>query len=81
MTEKTLREKITDYIRAKEKSACRDRWFPTWWFKFHVSGVRDTPEIRRELQRMKRDGLLESNHEQANNTLWRLIEAPKELMP
>ncbi|WP_342624973.1 hypothetical protein [Pseudomonas alkylphenolica] len=70
---KTLREKIIDYMQQREQST--RAWFCTWWFTFHVAGVSGTPEIRRELERMQRDGLVESDREQTNNTKWRLIKA------
>lgn len=75
----TLRERIIQYMRKNEASS--SGWFPTWWFKFHVSGARDTPEIRRELERMKRDGLLEGDHSQRNNTKWKLTEKSDEVTP
>ena len=71
-TAATLRERIIHYMRKNEAGG--SDWFPTWWFKFHVSGARDTPEIRRELERMKREGLVESDHSQSNNTKWRLTK-------
>ena len=43
---------------------------PTWWFKFHLSS--DTKTIRRELERMEQEGLVESDHSQSNNTKWSL---------
>jgi hypothetical protein len=75
-TTMTLRDQILQYMRKKPRV---QGWFPTWWFKFHVSGARDTPEIRRELERMRRDGLLESDHNQSNNTKWKLVEQPTEI--
>jgi hypothetical protein len=76
---KSLREKIIDYMQQREQST--RGWFCTWWFKFHVVGVSGTPEIRRELERMQRDGLVESDREQTNNTKWRLIKATQEAQP
>ena len=67
-----LREKILAYMR-QEKPNSRGE-FCTWWFKFHVSGARDTKEIHRELESMERDGLVTSDHGQRNNTKWRLVE-------
>jgi len=75
----TLRERIIQYMRKNEKSV--RGWFPTWWFKFHVSGARDTPEMRRELERMKREGLVEADHSQSKNTKWKLTEKPSEVTP
>ncbi|CAI8885449.1 DUF1738 domain-containing protein [Pseudomonas donghuensis] len=76
---KTLREKIITYMQQREQSV--GGWFCTWWFKFHVSGASGTPEIRRELERMEKEGLIESDRSQSNNTKWRLIKAPEELLP
>lgn len=42
---------------------------------------RISAEIRRELQRMKRDGLIEPDNSQRNNTKWKLIEQPDEVKP
>ena len=78
-TAATLRERIIQYMRKNETGG--SGWFPTWWFKFHVSGARDTPEIRRELERMKRDDLLEADHSQSNNTKWKLTEQAPEVTP
>ena len=75
----TLRERIIQYMRKNETGG--SGWFPTWWFKFHVSGARDTPEIRRELERMKRDGLVETDHSQSNTTKWKLTEKLGEVAP
>lgn len=71
-SESNLRQRITTYMSGVNGS--RDNWFCTWWFKFHVSGARDTKEIRRELERMERDGMVESDHYQINNTKWRLTK-------
>ncbi|MFK0090971.1 hypothetical protein ACIQUS_27280 [Pseudomonas sp. NPDC090755] len=79
MSEKSLREKIIDYMQQREQSP--RGWFCTWWLKFHVSGASGTPEIRRELERMEKNGLVESDRNQSNNTKWRLIKAPEELQP
>lgn len=76
---KTLREKIISYMQQSEQNV--GGWFCTWWFKFHVSGASGTPEIRRELERMEKEGLIESDRSQSNNTKWRLIKAPEELQP
>ncbi|SFX16496.1 hypothetical protein SAMN03159390_00586 [Pseudomonas sp. NFACC49-2] len=76
--ESTLRQRITTYMSGD--GGTRD-WFCTWWFKFHVSGARDTPEIRRELERMERDGLVESDRSQRNNTKWRLVKQSAEVNP
>lgn len=76
----SLRQRITTYMSGAGGSL--DNWFCTWWFKFHVSGASGTPEIRRELESMKRDGLVESDHSQSNNTMWRLTKyKPDEVTP
>lgn len=74
----SLRGRIIKYMSV---SIDPQDWFCTWWFKFHVSGARDTPEIRRELERMERDGLVESDRGQRNNTKWRLIKKTAEVAP
>ena len=75
----TLRERIIRYMQKNENSV--RGWFPTWWFKFHVSGALDTPEIRRELERMTREGLVEADHSQSNNTKWKQVEKLNEMTP
>ncbi|MCY1346667.1 hypothetical protein D9M68_138940 [compost metagenome] len=65
-----LRAKIIAYMRQKERNTRGE--FCTWWFKFHVDS--DTKTIRRELERMEREGLVTSDHSQSNNTTWRLTE-------
>ncbi|MNQ73566.1 hypothetical protein D3C85_883020 [compost metagenome] len=70
----TFREQIIDYMK-DPRFACRG-WYPTWRFKFRLV-QHDTPEIRRELDRMKRDGLVASDNSQRNNTMWQLTtQAP-----
>ena len=45
----------------------------TWWFKFHID--EDTRVIRRELERMKRDGIVfRTDQSTNNNTQWALTE-------
>ena len=76
----SLRERITTYM--SQYNDPRESWFCTWWFKFHVSGASGTPEIRRELERMEREGLVESDRTQTNNTKWRLTKyKPDEVAP
>ncbi|QXH44231.1 hypothetical protein KSS93_15130 [Pseudomonas xanthosomatis] len=65
-----LRGRIIQYMQGHERRV--GGWFPTWWFKHHVEAEDGTREIRRELERMERDGVVESDHEQVNNTKWRL---------
>lgn len=70
----TLREKILDYIRR-----CRlqgGNVFCTWWFRFDVM-PHTTKEIRRELGRMEKEGLVISDRSQRNNTKWSLTEEPR----
>lgn len=70
----SLRGKILDYMRR-----CRAQnanWFCTWWFRFDLV-PHSTREIRRELERMERDGLVVSDHSQRNNTKWSLTEEPQ----
>jgi|GEM_PF-2302086 len=74
-----LREKIIHYMRDQQPPA--QKWIPTWWFKFHISGVSGTAEIRRELERMEREGLVESDHTQSNKTLWKLKQQAGEVTP
>ena len=45
----------------------------TWWFKFHID--EETRVIRRELERMERDGIVvRTNQSTNNNTMWALAE-------
>lgn len=46
-------------------------WYCTWWFKFAID--QPTKFIRRELDKMERDGLVKSDRSQSNNTKWLLI--------
>ena len=64
----TLRDKILGYMRQTELGTRGQ--FCTWWFRFHIGS--DTRTIRRELEKMGREGLVESDHSQSNNTKWRL---------
>ncbi|MNR54740.1 hypothetical protein D3C85_1749750 [compost metagenome] len=71
-----LREAIVSYMERKtaehlaSTSACRPVEICTWWLKFHVDS--DTKAIRRELEKMEREGLVTSDRSQSNNTKWRL---------
>ncbi|PUB43179.1 hypothetical protein [Pseudomonas sp. GV047] len=67
----TLRQRIIIYMSGPDGS--RDNWFCTWWFRFHIEPF-TTKQIRRELELMKREGLVESDHSQTNNTKWKLVE-------
>lgn len=70
-----LRGFILDYMK-RETAKHREHWgdrpctMPTWWFKFNMGY--ETKEIRRELERMERDGLVTSDRSQSNNTKWLL---------
>ena len=66
----SLRQQITSYMSSPKGSG---GWFCTWWFRFHVEPF-TTKQIRRELELMKREGLVESDHRQSNNTKWKLTE-------
>jgi len=46
--------------------------YPTWWFKHEIPY--STYSIRKELERMERDGLVTAIRSQSNNTLWTLKE-------
>lgn len=70
-----LRKGIIEYMQ-DPKWSCRG-WYPTWRFRFWLIQY-ETKEIRRELDRMKRDGLVVSDNSRSNNTMWQLVcEAPK----
>lgn len=76
--ENELRNAILEYM--KREKARHDQTFlgrpcdmPTWWFKFHIAD-HDTKGIRRELERMERDGLVISDRSQSNNTKWILVD-------
>ncbi|WP_416363193.1 hypothetical protein [Pseudomonas sp. NFX183] len=70
-SESSLRQRITTYMSGAGGS--RDSWFCTWWFRFHIEPF-TTKQVRRELELMKREGLVESDHGQSNNTKWRLTK-------
>jgi len=62
----------------RERDKCQEAlWstheYCTWWFKFAIPY--ETRAIRKELERMERDGLVAANRRLSNNTRWRLIEA------
>ncbi|MGE1156559.1 hypothetical protein [Pseudomonas kitaguniensis] len=66
----SLRQRIIIYMSGVQGAG---GWFCTWWFQFHIEQF-TTKQIRRELELMKRDGLVESDHSQSNNTKWKLIK-------
>ena len=78
MPEENLRQRITAYMSGPGGS--RGGWFCTWWFRFHIEPF-TTKQVRRELERMERDGLIESDHSQSNNTKWKLVQQPTEVTP
>ena len=45
----------------------------TWWFKLRIPF--STKEVRQELKRMERDGIVTADRSQSNNTKWKLVEA------
>jgi hypothetical protein len=67
----SLREQILAYMRQCRAQNCNV--FCTWWFRFDVTPY-TTKEIRRELEKMRNDGLVTSDHSQRNNTKWSLAE-------
>lgn len=64
-----MREEIIEYM-SNSKLSCRG-WFHTWRFRFHMPY--ETKQIRRELEKMEREGLVTSDHDQSNNTGWALV--------
>lgn len=73
----TLRVRIIQYMRNEPGAR---HWFCTWWYRFHIEPF-TTKQVRRELESMERDGLVESDHSQSNNTKWKLIEKPDQVTP
>lgn len=69
MSNPELRKKIIAYMQ-KESGACC-----TWWFKSYIH--HETKSVRRELEKMERDGLVTADRSQTNNTKWTLAEVPK----
>lgn len=76
-----LRDEIIAEMR--RYMAAQDETFPewatpykyeycTWWFKFHIPHT--NKEVRRELERMEREGIVTSNRREKNNTRWNLVE-------
>tara|TARA_R110000851_G_scaffold33443_4_gene89191 strand:+ start:2052 stop:2270 length:219 start_codon:yes stop_codon:yes gene_type:complete len=43
----------------------------TWWFKFEINLT--TTEIRKELMKMEKEGLVTANRAESNNTKWTLV--------
>jgi hypothetical protein len=79
----SLRGKITEELRcyAKKQGAFFGAYYAnrsvysycTWWFKNNI-GV-STREVRRELEKMEKDGLVTADRSQRNNTKWSLVAA------
>jgi hemin uptake protein HemP len=67
-----MREEIIEYMSDDKRSS--RGWFATWWFKFHIKGHADSKAIRRELDKMERDGIVRSDRRMSNNTLWQLVK-------
>jgi hypothetical protein len=65
-----LRQKIVAYMSVRDLST--KSWFCTWWFKYHLDGFHVTKVIRKELNDMEKEGIVEVNRDQKNNHMWRL---------
>ena len=63
---------IAEMDRAKEAGEM-PFGYCTWWFKFKLIAW-TTPTIRKELERMEREGIVTADRSQRNNTKWRLVE-------
>lgn len=66
-----LRDRIVDYM-VKCNAQGAGNIFCTWWFRFDVTPY-TTKQIRRELEKMRGEGLVTSDHSQRNNTKWSLV--------
>lgn len=64
-----LREDILDYMRYEKGN--KNEILCTWWFKFHIPHA--TKAIRRELEKMEREGLVTSDRSQPGNTKWAMV--------
>ena len=62
-----LRAEIIAYMREKQSVCC------TWWFKLYIKA--STSEIRAELIKMEKDGIVTADRSQSNNTKWLLVES------
>lgn len=62
----TIRNAVLDYMSENRPVG----FMPTRVFKHHIPY--ETSEIRAELERLEEEGVVESDHSQANNTMWRL---------
>lgn len=63
-----LRNKIIFYMMTKHQQEFT--WMPTWWFKFSIK--EQTKVIRKELNKMEKEGIVVSDRQWSNNTMWRL---------
>ena len=78
MTRQELRDDIIAYMSKPELSS--RGWYCTWWFRHHLQhGAIGTRQIRQELDRMEKMGLVVSDKSQSNNTLWQLV--PQKVAP
>ncbi|MFZ6655916.1 hypothetical protein [Undibacterium sp. TJN19] len=50
----------------------RDAMYCTWWFKERIKF--STIQVRAELLKMKKEGLVTADISQSNNTKWLLVE-------
>lgn len=71
---KSRRAKSSSQFGTEDIAKWPDRFsYCTWWFKSAIK--RPTREIRRELDRMERDGVIRRGLEStSNNTHWVLLE-------
>jgi len=74
-----MREEIIEYMNDDKRSALG--WFATWRFKFHINGHSDSKAIRRELDKMEREGIVRSDRRMSNNTLWQLVKNVEIIIP
>jgi hypothetical protein len=82
MSNESLRKLIVEEMRRNQKES-EARFgaafgngyiypYCTWWFKFKIP--EKTGVIRRELERMEKDGLVCADRSYSNNTRWTLTE-------
>lgn len=72
----TLRQQILDYMAEKQAYSARMS-VCTWWFKFHID-EKNTGLIRRELNRLEKEGVVKSDRSQSNNTQWWLTNSDQQ---
>ena len=68
-----LRAAIIAEMNRGEEAGEMPFGYCTKWFKFKLLAW-TTPTIRKELERMERDGLVTADRSESNNTKWRLVE-------